>query len=190
MAAPSPPLTLEFATNSVRNTTLSSGSDDPYYEIVTRFWHPKITKIRRLDQGTRLMSTVCEIDAGPHGRAAKVRFAEPSPLALHDKELNWGEWVDSEALIKMAEGKQGGIFVDTDGTEYRWKTQKRRFQLVRVGDETQNPVVTFHGHKRPLGVWWMMSEHSKLEIRPPIQDLEKLIVTFLLVERKRRHSHF
>lgn len=36
---------MEFATNSVRNTTLATADDDPYYEIVTRFWHPHITKI-------------------------------------------------------------------------------------------------------------------------------------------------
>jgi hypothetical protein len=42
---PAKAMKMEFATNSVRNTTLATADDDPYYEIVTRFWHPHITKI-------------------------------------------------------------------------------------------------------------------------------------------------
>jgi hypothetical protein len=42
---PSKSMIMEFATNSVRNTTVATANDDPYFEVVTRFWHPNLTKI-------------------------------------------------------------------------------------------------------------------------------------------------
>ena len=42
---PSKSIVMELATNSVRNNTFATADDDPYLEVVTRFWHPNITKI-------------------------------------------------------------------------------------------------------------------------------------------------
>ncbi|KAJ7232665.1 hypothetical protein B0H12DRAFT_1145098 [Mycena haematopus] len=55
---PAKTMIMEFATNSVRNTTLTTTDDDLYYEVVTRFWHPYITKINKLDPASRIMTTV------------------------------------------------------------------------------------------------------------------------------------
>jgi hypothetical protein len=62
-----------FTTNSLRNTTVSVEDDSLYYEIVTRFWHPYLTKIFKLDLDTREMILVAEIEREP-GKNVRVRF--------------------------------------------------------------------------------------------------------------------
>lgn len=66
-------LRMVFTTNSLRNTTLSVEDDTFYYEIVTRFWHPHLTKIFKLDVDTREMVFVAEIERVP-GSNVRVRF--------------------------------------------------------------------------------------------------------------------
>jgi hypothetical protein len=92
-------MVMEFATNSVRNTTLATANDDPYYEIVTRFWHPHLTKINKLDPASRALTTVCEIDN--QGKEAKIRFANERKKEDYEKDP-LGEWVSSEAILKLA----------------------------------------------------------------------------------------
>ncbi|KAJ7853592.1 hypothetical protein B0H13DRAFT_1642859 [Mycena leptocephala] len=182
---------MEFATNSVRNTTIATPNDDPYYEVVTRFWHPHVTKINKLDPTSGAMTTVCEIDN--KGKDAKIRFADPEKkteksVKISDSSL--GEWMSTEAILKLAPEKPGGIFVDTDGVEYRWKTHNRNFLLIRCGDDSRLPLVVYHRHKRHFG-FWRMSKHATLEIKPQIfKSLERLIASYLLVERQRRHHTF
>jgi hypothetical protein len=62
-----------FTTNSLRNTTLSVEDDALYYELVTRFWHPHLTKIFKKDAETRKMILVAEIARLP-GTNVRVRF--------------------------------------------------------------------------------------------------------------------
>ncbi|KAJ7187956.1 hypothetical protein C8R46DRAFT_5653 [Mycena filopes] len=186
---PIQPMIMEFATNSVRNTTLATADDDPYYEIVTRFWHPNLTKINKLDPASRKMTTVCEIDN--KSKEAKIRFASYSQKEKSEKDSpTLGEWISTDEILKIAPVKPGGTFVDSDGVEYRWKTHNRHFQLIRCGEDTGLPVVMYHPYKRHLFVW-RMSKHATLEIKPEvIKDLERLIASYLLVERQRRHHTF
>ncbi|KAJ7680604.1 hypothetical protein DFH06DRAFT_1163643 [Mycena polygramma] len=178
---------MELATNSVRNTTLATADDNPYYEVVTRFWHPHLTKIRKLDPASRKMTTLCEIDNT--GKDAKIRFADETKKEESPNDF-LGEWVSTEAILKLTSKKPGGIFVDSDGVEYRWKTHNRNFQLFRCGDEGRNPLVIYHPYKRHLFVW-RMSQHATLEIKPQMfNDLERLIASYLLVERQRRRHAF
>ncbi|KAJ7731296.1 hypothetical protein DFH07DRAFT_968794 [Mycena maculata] len=192
MSDKTPPraMIMEFATNSVRNTTLATENDDPYYEIVTRFWHPHITKINKLDTGSGEMNTVCEIDN--KGKETKIRFLNPEKKAEKSvrKTDNLGEWMSSEEILKLAPEKPGGVFVDSDGVEYRWKTHNRNFLLIRCGDDHRLPIVVYHRHKRHLFVW-RMSKHATLEIKPQIiKNLDGLVASYLLVERQRRHHTF
>ncbi|KAJ7140683.1 hypothetical protein C8R44DRAFT_827624 [Mycena epipterygia] len=183
------PMIMEFATNSVRNTTLATANDDPYYEVVTRFWHPRITKINKLDPASRALTTVCEIDST--GKGAMLRFLDVGRKTNNPgkKEDALGEWLPSETILKSAPQKSGGIFIDSDGVEYRWKTHNRNFQLIRCGDDSRVPVVTYHRYKRHFFVW-RMSQHATLEIQPQIKNLEGLIASYLLVERQRRHHTY
>ncbi|KAJ7161834.1 hypothetical protein C8R43DRAFT_880621 [Mycena crocata] len=187
---PPRPMIMEFATNSVRNTTLATEDDDPYYEIVTRFWHPDVTKINKLDPASREMTTVCEIES--KGKEARIRFLNPDKKGEKTAENAeaFGEWLSTEEILKLAPEKPGGIFVDSDGAEYRWKTHNRHFQLIQCDDGARPPVVVYHACKRHFWVW-RMSKHATLEIKPQmIKHLERLIASYLLVERQRRHHKF
>ena len=77
-----PPHKLTFTTNSLRNTTIAVDNDALYYEVVTRFWHPHVTKIRKLDTDTQELVTVAELERVP-GREPRLRFVrntERAPL--------------------------------------------------------------------------------------------------------------
>ncbi|KAJ7268688.1 hypothetical protein B0H12DRAFT_1096153 [Mycena haematopus] len=179
-------LVMELATNSVRNTTVAAANDDPYFEVVSRFWHPNITKINKLDPFTAVMTTVCEIDR----KEAKIRFLKQDEKEKFPQGSPMGDWVPIETILKLGPEKPGGIFVDSDGAEYRWKTHNRNFQLIRCGDDGRLPIVMYHPCKRHFGVW-RMSKHATLEIKPEIiKSLERLIASYLLVERQRRHRVF
>ncbi|KAJ7223523.1 hypothetical protein GGX14DRAFT_549056 [Mycena pura] len=188
--APPASMILEFTTTSVRNTTIATDDDDPYYEVVTRFWHPHITKIRKLDPASRKITTVCEIDN--EAKEARIRFLDEqaaSEKAEKAKADEWGEWMPTEVLLRLGPVKPGGIFIDADGVEYRWKTHNRNFQLFRCDDDTRLPIVVFHPCQRHFGVW-RMSQHPRLEVKPQIKSIERLIASYILVERQRRHRRF
>jgi len=66
-------LRMVFTTNSLRNTIVSVEDDTLYYEIVTRFWQPHLTRISKLDADTREIVLVAEIERVP-GSNVRVRF--------------------------------------------------------------------------------------------------------------------
>jgi len=169
-----PPHKMEFSTNSLRNNTVAIDSDALYFEIVTRFWHPDLTKINKLDVESRELTTVAEISKTP-GKDAKVRFGD-------------GPWLSASEFIKYDHDRVGGIFSGPDDVEYRWKTHKRRLQLVKANDENKVPLVRFHPHRRHFYVF-RMSRRAWLEIKPEATTaLDKLIVSYILVERRRRDA--
>ena len=80
---------MAFTTNSLRNTTISIEGDTLYYEIVTRFWHPHLTKIFKLNSDTRGMVLVAEIARLP-GSNVRVRFGGEDAEWID--ELNFMSW--------------------------------------------------------------------------------------------------
>lgn len=93
-----PPHRLVFATNSVRNTTFAVDNDEFYYEIVTRFWHPHLTKINKHDYENRVVTCVAEIESLPK-KEVKVRFNTP------DAE---GEWMPASDFVRC---DSAGVYV-------------------------------------------------------------------------------
>lgn len=85
---PKPPHKLHMTTNSLRNTIVSADDDSIFFEIVTRFWHPYVTKINKTDIETREVSTVAEIERTP-GREPRVRFGAEK-----------GEWMSATDFVK------------------------------------------------------------------------------------------
>lgn len=79
---------MEFTTNSLRNTTISVDDDAHYYEVVTRFWHPHLTKIFKRDVGTRDMTLISEIEREPH-KDVRVRFGGEH-----------GDWISEQDFLK------------------------------------------------------------------------------------------
>ncbi|KAI0088097.1 hypothetical protein BDY19DRAFT_985785 [Irpex rosettiformis] len=175
---PPPPHKLELTTNSLRNTTMSAENDSFHYEIVTRFWHPHLTKINKADLENLVVTTVAEIERIP-GREPRVRFGGEK-----------GEWILASDFVQFDEGRTGGTFVGTANVKYRWRTQKGRLELVKADDEDQSPVAEFHPHSRHFFVF-RMSKHAFFEIKPIPEvtgALEKVIASYLIVERRRRQS--
>jgi hypothetical protein len=82
-------LRMVFTTNSLRNTTVSVEDDTVYYEIVTHFWQPHLTKISKLDAATREMVLVAEIERVP-GSTVRVRFGGED--ADWTNELDFMSW--------------------------------------------------------------------------------------------------
>ncbi|EGO00480.1 hypothetical protein SERLA73DRAFT_181092 [Serpula lacrymans var. lacrymans S7.3] len=175
---PDPPHRIQFATNSLRNTTLAVDNDKFYYEIVTRFWHPHLTKINKFDYEARVVTCVAEIEALPK-KEVKVRF---------NTDESEGPWTKASEFIKCDGSNVGGTFVAGDGIEYRWKTHKRYLQLVKSDDEDKVPIAEYHPYRRHFFIF-RMSQYAWLEVKPEATAaLEKIIVSYLLVERRRRQA--
>jgi hypothetical protein len=148
-------LRMVFTTNSLRNTTLSVEDDTLYYEIVTHFWHPHLTKIFKLDVDTREMILVAEIERVP-GSNVRVRFGgeeaewtDELDFMSWDLEKRWackfvrfgffwpcavltGDW---PGLVSS-----GGVFTGGDGVEYRWKSHRQRLQVTDPFPMSSTPI--------------------------------------------------
>ncbi|KAI9455906.1 hypothetical protein BJY52DRAFT_1151366 [Lactarius psammicola] len=175
-----PSCRLMLATNSLRNTTIAVEDDTQYYEIVTRFWHPHLTKIFKLEAETREMVLVAEIEREP-GKNVRVRFGGEH-----------GEWIREQDFLKWDFPKaitSGGVFTGGENAEYRWKSHRRRLQLVKADDDAKVPLVQYHIYRRHF-LAFRMSRHAFLEIKPEAmtEGLDKMIVSYLLVERRRRDT--
>ncbi|KIK57950.1 hypothetical protein GYMLUDRAFT_171901 [Collybiopsis luxurians FD-317 M1] len=181
-------LKLYFTANSVRNTTLANKDDSIYFEVVTRFWHPKLTKINILDPETRDMRLVAEIERV--GRAKKYRNGRYRIRFISQEnsgsKQEWGRWISDIDFLEPANEGIGGDFIDPRGNGYRWKTHNRRLQLIPVGEETQTPLVTYESHKRYFLIF-RMSRHASWEVKPQVVNfLDRILVSYILIERRRR----
>jgi hypothetical protein len=108
------PHKLEFTTNSLRNTTVSVDNDALYYEIVTRFWHPHITKIRKLNGDTMEMVTIAELERFP-GKTPRLRWKSEVEDAVEVSRVRKAEtqrsvqdqegWISADEWLQKTEGK-------------------------------------------------------------------------------------
>lgn len=83
-----PPHKMTLTTNSLRNTTIAVDNDALYYEVVTRFWHPHLTKIKKLDPETAELDTIAELEQEPE-KQARLRFGKD------------GEWTNADSWLKQ-----------------------------------------------------------------------------------------
>ncbi|THH20501.1 hypothetical protein EW146_g872 [Bondarzewia mesenterica] len=152
-----------FTTNSLRNTTIAVDDDAIYYEVVTRFWHPNLTKIFKLDKDRRELALIAEIERLP-GQESKVRFGGAQE-----------RWMSEDEFLKWDAVKRGGTFTGEEGVEYRWKSHRRHLQLVRADDEQKASLADFHKHRRHFFVF-RMSRHAFLEVKSEATEaMDRLI---------------
>lgn len=78
---------MTLTTNSLRNTTFAVDNDVLYYEVVTRYWHPHVTKINKHDPESTEVETVAELEREP-GKESRLRFGKD------------GEWVSADSWLK------------------------------------------------------------------------------------------
>ncbi|KAF8585876.1 hypothetical protein K439DRAFT_1342216 [Ramaria rubella] len=169
-----PSTKLILTTNSLRNTTISDATDAIYYEIRTEPWIPLHTKVKRLDPETREFEVKAEIQ----------RFGDQPEVRVTARGKEWARATDFLRIDEV----EGGGFLGDDGRIYRWQVNKERLELVRADtDQLEPPVLIQHKHKRHFLVF-RMSKHAWLEVRPELHGtLDSVILSYLLVERKRRH---
>jgi len=174
-----------LTTNSLRNTTISNASDTIYYEVRTEPWVPLHTKIKRLDPETRQYEVKAEIQRSGD---------EPPEVRVLDRSKEWaraGEFLRYESGSDWGGLKKAHVvarFMGDDGRVYRWQVKRHHLELVRADTEQpEPPVVIQHRHSRHFFVF-RMSKHAWLEVKPEMHGtLDSLILSYLLIERKRRH---
>lgn len=90
---------LHFTSNSIRNTTLANHDDSLYYEVVTRFWHPKLTKINILDPETQALRLVAEIEqiTGSKWRYGRYRVRFLNSVTNGEEK---GRWISDIDFLK------------------------------------------------------------------------------------------
>jgi len=189
---------------------MSLSDDTVYYEIVTRYWEPTITKINKrvvMNDNKRMVSIAQIHDASPKNLKPKsiaFRIAAKDGdrrTAVDDKEQMEalgdgikvrfkGSWMDVDDFIKY-DDRIGASFKGEDGSLYTWRSQGGKLQLIKPDDKGGCTLLAqYHDYKRFLFVL-RMSQHAFLEIRAPeVVDsiMDRLIVSYILVERKRRQD--
>ncbi|KAI0062034.1 hypothetical protein BV25DRAFT_689489 [Artomyces pyxidatus] len=165
---------LTLTTTSLHNVVISNHSDVIYYEVVTPKWGRGTTRVSRLDPNARAFDVVGEL-----------RNEDDRPVAVR---VYGGEFRPVDEFLQSAgEEAKTGRFRGKDGRAYVWVIKDRHLELVREAAPDEKPLAVFHRHKRWLFVL-RMSRHPYIEIDPSVLDtLDSLIISFLLMERRRRH---
>lgn len=94
-----PPIILTITTNSLRNTTFAVEDDKFYYEVVTRSWHPNLTKLKKLDQDSGEMVTIAELEREP-GKQPRIRFGAENSDAEWVSASKWFEKDPDKVLVE------------------------------------------------------------------------------------------
>lgn len=167
---------LTLTTTSLHNVVIANSSDAIYYEIVTPKWERCITRINKLDPNMREFDLIGEL-----------KNEDDKPVAVR---IYGGEFRPVDEFLRVREGDADphGRFKGKDGKEYVWRVKNRQLELVRESTPDGKPVAVFHKHKRYLFVL-RMSRLPYIEIESDVLDtLDSLIISFLLMERRRRHG--
>lgn len=167
-----------LTTTSLRNVVLSNKSDVIYYEVVTPKWQRDRTTISRLDPNTRQFDVIGEVKNDGRGKAEEVRLYGGALTPA-------SRFLEGDAEPDPA-GMKRAAFRGKDGKKYIWRANKKQLELVREDMPEDKPVAVYHREKRHMSLL-RMSQHPYLEVDTAAMDtLDSLIVSFLLVERRRR----
>jgi len=114
-------------------------------------------------------------------------------------EIEWKKWGGStlvksvlldemdvklkDFLYKRHQFSQSRYFVGNDGLEYRWKPVKRGFALTQAS--TNEAVANFVQDLSGQGLF-NGERKSCLQIYPSLVDIDLVVLSFLIMEKKRR----
>ncbi|EGN96363.1 hypothetical protein SERLA73DRAFT_186085 [Serpula lacrymans var. lacrymans S7.3] len=105
------------------------------------------------------------------------------------------EFTPSEEFVKRIGGTEPILWrvEGDDGKAYNWSIRNHRLELELLqikGSPRQNPVAIYHRPKRYFFVG-MVSQFGHIDIdSSTMGTLDSLIVSFLIMERKRRDGSF
>lgn len=181
-----------YLTESSIHNTIIRGAGYTYQAITPPYGvEPRITQLYRLTEGKnhhQQRELVGEIHWGVV-RAPFVRMARDELPGYHDRE-----WIPfKDFLRRKGDGDRfdcARSFEGENGQRLQWELRKG--QLVVCSEEEAETVE----HATPLAVFKQNSlnvlssvaRHGYLEILPQLADsLNSLIITFLIMERRRRN---
>ncbi|KAG8781585.1 hypothetical protein FRC20_006901 [Serendipita sp. 405] len=164
---------LVMSNSSVRDTTLSCDSLDIRYEV-SHSRSGSITTVQKWDRSINKHTTVGE-------------FRLPFFFRDTIRVQNETEWHPLKGFL-FKEGRRifntSRVFEGAGGIKYKWRIQRSALQLCRASDtagDQGGPLVVYH---RPR----QKEDAPFLEIIDPsvLYSLDLVVVTFLIMERKRR----
>ncbi|KAH7890090.1 hypothetical protein F5I97DRAFT_635898 [Phlebopus sp. FC_14] len=167
---------LTLTTTNLLSTTISNESDTIYYDIQTPVWEPDMTTVRRLPS----INASFEL-------TGQIRNEGDKPVSV---SMYGAEFEPEEQLLKKADGSAPGEslwqFNDGEGSVFVWSVSSGNLELRRTDDPSKRALVTFYQHRRYFKVG-MVSQYAYLEVDASvIESLDIIIVSLLIIERKRR----
>ncbi|TFY82240.1 hypothetical protein EWM64_g1781 [Hericium alpestre] len=167
---------LVLTTTSLHNVVIANSSDVIYYEVVTPKWERGVTRINKFNPNAHGFDLVAEL-----------KNEDDRPVAVR---IHGGEFRPVEEFLRRQEGEAitSGRFRGKDGRSYLWRLNHRNLELVHEDAPEGKPLAVFHRQKRYFFVL-RMSRQPFIEIDMSVLDtLDSLIISFLLIERRRRHG--
>ncbi|KAI5118325.1 hypothetical protein M0805_006608 [Coniferiporia weirii] len=169
---------LSLTTTSLHNVVISNASDVIYYEVVTPKWAPAVTRVSKMDPKSHELEVVAELQ----NEVSENTAARPMAVRLRGQQFRPA----GEFWTKDGVAGNDSRFRGKDGKYYQWRVRKGRLELMREHDHDGKPVAIYHKRRRHFLVL-RMSQKPYLEVQPSVMEtLDSLIVSFLLVEQKRR----
>ncbi|KAL5512009.1 hypothetical protein ACEPAH_5228 [Sanghuangporus vaninii] len=174
------PERLHLTTTSLQNVIISNSSDKIYYEVVTPKWDASVTRVSKMDPKSNELEIIAELQ----NEVSEKSTARPTSTAVRLRGQQFRP--TREFWTKDGIAGRDARFRGKDGKHYHWKQRKGRLELIREQDPDSSPVAVYHKHRRHFLVL-RMSRQPYLEIQPSaMETLDSLIVSFLLMEQKRR----
>ncbi|KAG8812505.1 hypothetical protein FRC19_003091, partial [Serendipita sp. 401] len=175
---------LLFSNNSVRNTAIYCQDLGIRYEISK---HDGVVSVYRWDASISRNLRVGEFKL-PFFSKDMVKLGGETEWRRLDTFLYRSSWLSSSRSFVGNNGKEyrwkvknGGVVVSLPSVDLEYPPLTAKVQLHSVSHKTRTPLVTFHRHYRK-------KHPSYLEVHDPsiLHTLDSIIVSFLIMERKRR----
>ncbi|KAL1747504.1 hypothetical protein HDZ31DRAFT_31628 [Schizophyllum fasciatum] len=169
---------LFFLPNNPQRATIVSANNIAHFRVTTR---KGVTRVQRNAESERA-SVVAEIRWSSWESPTVVRSALLARRFRRDEALEGVR--AAEFLYKRARFSSSRCFVGNDGVEYRWKTV-RGVGLLLTRVDTSEEVARFCTTVPEEGAF-KGERRSTLRIQACTVDVELILLTFLIIEKKRR----
>ncbi|KAF5379892.1 hypothetical protein D9757_007194 [Collybiopsis confluens] len=168
--------------NNPEHTVLVSANGVAHYRVnTTKTAHRRVTMIQRPAESEEA-SVVAEIDWGCFDKPTVVRSC---PLVIGRTGIVADGVLASDFLYKRNQFSSSRYFLGDDGIEYRWKFVRGVGALIRVDSKEEIARYSFTLSNEGL---YAGERKSRLNIQPCSVDLDLVVVSFLIMLKKRREK--
>ncbi|KAF8589954.1 hypothetical protein K439DRAFT_1628166 [Ramaria rubella] len=168
-------MNVSFLHNDPYNSDIVNSSDGrPLYQVQTPFkLGSRVTHVRRIEQGG-MQQVVAEVH-WHHFSSTMVTFCGRGP----ESTMPLDDFLRKEGVFSTSRE-----FTGVDGKPYKWSAGLEKFTLT---DKQANAVVA-ESHRHKFGVFGD-ARKLNIDIHPQgMHNLDVIIVTFIIMEIKRRNS--